>query len=274
MGRRASAHRPLIATSMMNFSQRSRRMWLDGTASIPAPWQTPRIRSTRDVICPSSSPKMMRRCVPVWRTTPGATIEPGHHRDAAQHLRGTEDRQKALAGIDAVLQRDDGCFPADQRADLLTCGHGLFRSDASLWQLAYSSAARRIIATALPLLPGLRVWNSPDSPLEGTGFEPSVPRKRDKFLWAARHRSYAIRLPQQKPALRDRDRWFESISLQRRVSCGSDFVAETGTVVKRAISAVVSASCAIAAMRLGAKEASGRVSEVIGTPAVDQIRSG
>jgi hypothetical protein len=78
----------------------------------------------------------------------------------------------------------------------------------------------------------------------------------------------------QKPALRDRDRWFESISLQRRVSCGSDFVAETGTVVKRAISAVVSASCAIAAMRLGAKEASGRVSEVIGTPAVDQIRSG
>jgi len=42
----------------------------------------------------------------------------------------------------------------------------------------------------------VRLPSSPDSPVEGDGFEPSVPRK---FLWCP-VRSHAIRLPQNKPA--------------------------------------------------------------------------
>jgi hypothetical protein len=54
-----------------------------------------------------------------------------------------------------------------------------------------------------------------DSSLEGDGFEPSVPHTKQTFWLPVR--SPQFRLPQQKPALRARDRWFESISLQTRV---------------------------------------------------------
>jgi hypothetical protein len=52
----------------------------------------------------------------------------------------------------------------------------------------------------------------PDSSLEGDGFEPSVPQKNNPFWLPAL--GPAIRLPQQKPALSRRDRWFESAFLQ------------------------------------------------------------
>src|SRR5271168_4441087 len=48
----------------------------------------------------------------------------------------------------------------------------------------------------LPPESALRNQKFADSPLEGDGFEPSVPRK---FLWCP-VRSHAIRLPQNKPA--------------------------------------------------------------------------
>jgi len=73
-----------------------------------------------------------------------------------------------------------------------------------------------------------------DSPLEGTGFEPSVPlfAKRVSRLWPAgpiswtgviKHRSSRETTmvgrgpPPPRPSLSRRDRWFESIFLQRRV---------------------------------------------------------
>jgi hypothetical protein len=62
-----------------------------------------------------------------------------------------------------------------------------------------------------------------DSPLEGDGFEPSVPRKRNTSLWAAPLPSSQFAFRNENRLLRDRDRWFESITLQRRVGCEPDF---------------------------------------------------
>ena len=55
---------------------------------------------------------------------------------------------------------------------------------------------------------------APDSLLEGDGFEPSVPRRI--FLAAPSIPQFTFRNINRLP--RDRDRWFESISLQRGVS--------------------------------------------------------
>jgi len=52
-----------------------------------------------------------------------------------------------------------------------------------------------------------------DSPLEGDGFEPSVP---PNFFWLPR-RSPQFTFCNINRLPRDRDRWFESISLHRRV---------------------------------------------------------
>ncbi len=68
-----------------------------------------------------------------------------------------------------------------------------------------------------------------DCLLEGDGFEPSVPRKKTNSFWLPAF-GPAIRLPQQKPALSCRYRWFESISLQRGVRC------ELDTAVRRSTS--------------------------------------
>ena len=56
-----------------------------------------------------------------------------------------------------------------------------------------------------------------DSPLEGDGFEPSVPHKKQPFL-AAPVRSPQFAFHNKKRLFRARDRWFESISLQRGVT--------------------------------------------------------
>jgi len=56
----------------------------------------------------------------------------------------------------------------------------------------------------------------PDSPLEGDGFEPSVPRKIFG-LPPSIPPQFTFRNINRLP--RDRYRWFESISLQRRVTC-------------------------------------------------------
>ena len=53
--------------------------------------------------------------------------------------------------------------------------------------------------------------------MEGDGFEPSVPRKRSTSLWAAPLPSPQFAFRNENRLLRDRDRWFESISLQQRV---------------------------------------------------------
>ena len=58
-----------------------------------------------------------------------------------------------------------------------------------------------------------------DSPVEGDGFEPSVPRKRNTSLWAAPLPSPQFAFRNEDRLLRDRDRWFESISLQHGVWC-------------------------------------------------------
>jgi hypothetical protein len=55
-----------------------------------------------------------------------------------------------------------------------------------------------------------------DSPLEGDGFEPSVPRQ--VFL-AAPSIPAQFTFRNINRLARDRDRWFESISLHRRISC-------------------------------------------------------
>src|SRR6202030_4372983 len=62
---------------------------------------------------------------------------------------------------------------------------------------------------------------SPDSLLEGDGFEPSVPHKKQPFL-AAPVRSPQFAFRNKKRLFRARDRWFESISLQRGVRCELD----------------------------------------------------
>src|SRR5438045_3870791 len=54
-----------------------------------------------------------------------------------------------------------------------------------------------------------------DSSLEGDGFEPSAPHKKQPFLAAPF--GPAIRLPQQNRVFRAGDRWFESISLRQPV---------------------------------------------------------
>jgi len=64
---------------------------------------------------------------------------------------------------------------------------------------------------------------APDSPLEGTGFEPSVPRDTTNLssrLWlvpANRKVGAKENRHTKRRALPPRNRWFESCSLQRRV---------------------------------------------------------
>src|SRR5260370_20963852 len=63
-----------------------------------------------------------------------------------------------------------------------------------------------------------RVKFARDSPLEGVGFESSVPHEKQPFL-AAPVRSPQFAFGNKNRLFRARDRWFESISLQRRVYC-------------------------------------------------------
>jgi hypothetical protein len=60
-----------------------------------------------------------------------------------------------------------------------------------------------------------------DSPLEGDGFEPSVPHTKQPFSLPRSVPQFAFRDKNQ--LFRARDRWFESISLQRGVGCELDF---------------------------------------------------
>jgi hypothetical protein len=60
-----------------------------------------------------------------------------------------------------------------------------------------------------------------DSPLEEAGFEPSVPQEcRPRLLFASAAQPFRRRAPTH---FRERDRWFESGSLQRGVRCKPDF---------------------------------------------------
>src|SRR5205823_5192513 len=61
---------------------------------------------------------------------------------------------------------------------------------------------------------------SPDSPLEGDGSEPSVPHKKTTLFGCPRSvPQFAFR--NKNRLFRAGDRWFESISLQRRVMSNS-----------------------------------------------------
>src|ERR1700730_3343146 len=60
-----------------------------------------------------------------------------------------------------------------------------------------------------------------DSPQEGDGFEPSVPQTKQPFWLPRSVRQFAFR--DKNRLFRARNRWFESISLQRRVACEPDF---------------------------------------------------
>jgi hypothetical protein len=55
-----------------------------------------------------------------------------------------------------------------------------------------------------------------DSPLEGDGFEPSAPHKKQLFGCPSSAPQFTFR--NKNRLFRAGDRWFESISLQRRVS--------------------------------------------------------
>ena len=71
-----------------------------------------------------------------------------------------------------------------------------------------------------------------DSPLEGDGFEPSVPRAREDAF-----RACAVR---PSPSLgRERDRGFESCSLRRRVTCEPDFLEQIIHYRLQSLSAVL-----------------------------------
>src|SRR4029077_2834231 len=76
-----------------------------------------------------------------------------------------------------------------------------------------SSARLRQSLTTRTSAPHARSWISPDSPLEGDGFEPSVPYKKQPFL------AVPVRFRNSPSATKTGpfgDRWLESISLQRR----------------------------------------------------------
>jgi hypothetical protein len=71
-----------------------------------------------------------------------------------------------------------------------------------------------------------------DSPLEGDGFEPSVPGTKQPVLVAEGE----LRGPNrgsQKGLFLMRYRWFESISLQRRVACEPEFLDQLPSQVCR-----------------------------------------
>ena len=88
-----------------------------------------------------------------------------------------------------------------------------------------------------------------NSLLEGDGFEPSVPHKKPPFWLPAL--GPAICLPQQKPALSCRDRWFESISLRGRVRCELDAACSAADYRCEGL-------CKIAMHRIGLRARSGR----------------
>jgi|SRR6516165_9802216 hypothetical protein len=67
----------------------------------------------------------------------------------------------------------------------------------------------------------LEVRFARDSPLEGDGFEPSVPHKKQPFF-ATPVRSPQFAFHNKNRLFRARNRWFESISLQRRVRLSSE----------------------------------------------------
>jgi len=62
-----------------------------------------------------------------------------------------------------------------------------------------------------------------DSLLEGDGFEPSVPRKRNNFSRPPPFDPPQFAFRKRNRLLRTRNRWFESTSLQRGVHCEPDF---------------------------------------------------
>ena len=92
-----------------------------------------------------------------------------------------------------------------------------------------------------------------DSPLEGDGFEPSVPgTKKPVFVVEGE-----LRGPNggsQKGLFLMRYRWFESISLQRRVTCEPDFQRRAATVGPRPAAARASHHSS----RMRASHASGK----------------
>ena len=68
------AVRLLMPTRKTNFSHNAVRMSVVRSTSNSAPWQAARKRSARALRVPSSSPKIIRCMVPVWRITPGSAI--------------------------------------------------------------------------------------------------------------------------------------------------------------------------------------------------------
>ena len=71
---RPSAVTPPWAQMNRNFSHRSTWTWVESSAWIPAPFRTPRMRSTRGVALPSFSPSLIVRGPAVWLMTPGALM--------------------------------------------------------------------------------------------------------------------------------------------------------------------------------------------------------
>ena len=115
--------------------------------------------------------------------------------------------------------------PAGQTAIRLPAG--VYRGNEAVRLSDTTSEARRPVAARISEDISLEAWGAdslqggevrfvPNSPLEGDGFEPSVPHKKQPFL-AAPIRSPQFAFRNKKRLFRARDRWFESISLQQTV---------------------------------------------------------
>ena len=108
-----------LVASRMNFTQSSVRICSLRVASKPAFWHSARKSSPRWLRVPSSSPKIMRMKVPIWRITPGAVIEALICATPPITALSAEDGDQPLGRVDAVLQRDHRRVRADQRLDAL-----------------------------------------------------------------------------------------------------------------------------------------------------------
>jgi hypothetical protein len=137
-----------------------------------------------------------------------------------------------LTGVDDTVLRstaDGASFALRRRSSRSQCMHRVRTSSTNLSRR--HRPARPMSAwwtTAGPFCSPTRLPREMDSPVEGEGFEPSVPRKRDNAYWAPpghllrKANCRTERGGSQKGLFLMRYRWFQSISLQRRV-CESLF---------------------------------------------------
>jgi hypothetical protein len=131
---------------------------------------------------------------------PKASMEPGLEvADLIAHTAGRQ-RRRGLAGKPGHTKEFQQTYwhslipPEFMAVSTIFFGH-----DPEFWQTVPQAPTPSHDALATVIDAPAKVRFAPDSPLEGDGFEPSVPQRNDPF-WLPPF-GPAIRLPQQKPAL-------------------------------------------------------------------------